>query len=48
MTRAVRLAILAAGLAGAATAPLAAQQRRPLDVRTFLSFDKPSEPAISL
>jgi dipeptidyl aminopeptidase/acylaminoacyl peptidase len=47
MTRAVRLAILAAGLAGAATAPLAAQQRRPLDVRTFLSFDKPSEPALS-
>jgi dipeptidyl aminopeptidase/acylaminoacyl peptidase len=47
MTRAVRLAILAAGLAGVATAPLAAQQRRPLDVRTFLSFDKPSEPAIS-
>ncbi|MGD0484111.1 MAG: hypothetical protein ABSB58_05570, partial [Gemmatimonadales bacterium] len=44
MKRAVLLSALAAAIAAA---PVAAQQRRPLDVRTFLSFDKPSEPAIS-
>jgi dipeptidyl aminopeptidase/acylaminoacyl peptidase len=44
MKKAVVLAIMAAA---AAAAPAAAQQRRPLDVRTFLSLDKPAEPAIS-
>jgi len=44
MKRAAFLAILAAA---ALAAPAAAQQRRPLDVRTFLSLDRPAEPAIS-
>ncbi len=44
MKRAVLLAALAAAVT---VAPAAAQQRRPLDVRTFLGLDKPAEPAIS-
>ena len=45
MKRAVLLAVLAAAVA--ATSPAGAQQRRPLDVRTFLSLEKPAEPALS-
>ena len=37
------IAVMAAALA----APAAAQQRRPLDVRAFLSLERPTEPAIS-
>jgi dipeptidyl aminopeptidase/acylaminoacyl peptidase len=44
MTRATLLTILAAA---SVAAPAAAQQRRPLDVRTFLSLAKPAEPAVS-
>jgi len=41
------LFVLFAALTAAATTPAAAQQRLPLDVRTFLSLDRPTEPAIS-
>ena len=43
MKRVALLALLTAALA----APAAAQQRAALDVRTFLSLDRPTEPAIS-
>ena len=40
--------ILVAAVAALAVAtPTAAQQRRPLDVRTFLSLERPGEPAVS-
>ena len=48
MKHIVLLAALTGALATTFPAtPAAAQQRRPLDVRTFLALDKPAEPAVS-
>ena len=41
------LFVLFAALTAMAASPAPAQQRSPLDVRTFLALDRPAEPAIS-